>query len=316
MNIPFTAAALMCCLLVRQSMAQPTSGRANIHRELRLTPSLENGIVCGVELEEPRAFAIRSTGESLFDKIIELNEATGVTLSSCAVSRTGSFVISGGAYDATGRLATFLAFLDKTGSLVKVQKLGDFSASRLRFDHEGRLWAVGPSFGRLRAKGETVGIVIKAFQPDGTVARSLVLADTLLGLGTGHFGKPHIAISQRELVVFYKECRELMFVSLADGSVRRSPFALAETDIVTGFAVSPNGDLFVKFQHRVEESGKPRNQHILAKWNPALAQWQPIEGEDLTGPHAILGVQGEFFLMAFRSDFRWARIPSQTGQDQ
>lgn len=312
MNIPFTAAALLGCLLARQSTAQATSGRANINRELKVAPSLENGFVCGVEIAEPRAFAIRSNGEQVFDKIIGINDATGVMLSSCAVSSVGTFVISGGAYDSTGKMATFLAFLDKSGNLGKVQKLGDFTASRLRFDRQGRLWAVGTPFGRGRKKGEAVSIVVKAFNADGTISSSLEIGDTSLGTGTGHFGKPHVAISDHELAILYKECMEVVSISLADGSVRRSPLSLSASDIVTGFAFSSRGELFVKYQSRVENEAKPRNQHILAKWIPATAQWQNVEGEEFRGPHAILGAQGDSFLMGFRSEYNWVPIPSQT----
>lgn len=303
------AAGILCGFAALAQVAGP----ANIDRPFKLMPKLENGLVCGTEIEEPRIFATTAKGVSLFDRLLTVGDTTGTKLFSCAVGKNSALAVSGGGYDSSGRITAFIAFLDPSGNTIKTLHSNEFAASRLHFDVADRLWAVGVPMGS-KKKGEPRDLVVKRFNADGSVGRSLRIAypvdDESQSAG---LHAPYIGFTSRELVILRKEWSELAFVPTSDGddSVRRVRFtSLSRSDIVVGFVVTPSDKIFLKVQI-ADPSGKPRNRYPLRRWNAALSKWEEVQGEEYQGPHAILGAMGRLFLTAYKFESLWVPIPGE-----
>jgi hypothetical protein len=254
--------------------------------------------------------AIKADGTHLFEKQLSISEASSTSLFSCAVSTLGTFALPGGAYDASGRVASFIVFLDKSGATTKIQRTDGFTAFKTIFDTKGGLWAVGIEQGALKKKGDPRDLMIKMFNPDGTIEKSIKIDYPIKDPAqSGPLDRPYVGISATDVVILRKEWRELTFVPINGGPLRRVTFNLpVDLGLVIGFVVTPTR-IFLKHQMSSIDTAKPKVFISSYEWSTVDLQWHKLHGDQYSQPHYLLGMHDNFLLAGFKSEHVWIPLP-------
>ena len=247
----------------------------------------------------------------MFSAEISIDGATGLLLTSCAASKEGKFAVSGGAFDSRGQAVSFIAFLDNTGRTQKVQRQSNFAITRLHFDGDSRLWAVGSAPAMMRKKGDPMDLLVRVFTAEGTLTESI---DIPYAYDSGKLYRPaiasHVGSTGKGLVILSPYWRELIFVAPGGGEVKKRSFEdPPNTRMITGFAVS-GASIFISVQGK-DPSGGPRNVYSIHRWNDASGNWDKADFGSPTGQHAILGALDDKLLAYTRSDVLWLPVAAQ-----
>jgi hypothetical protein len=260
-------------------------------------------------------YAIKANGVQMFDRTLTLDGSLGIKLFSCAVSKAGSLAVSGGAYDRSGQATTFLAFLNASGETVRIQRLSNFVASRLHYDDQHNLWAVGSVPGATRKAGDAMDVFVRVFSSDGATMLNVTVPYASIE------GRPGPAIGSflsstaggKALTILSPHWQELLVVEFANGNVKRHRYDNPPGfDMITGAAMSNAGELFMSVQHRV--SPKSGHHYALYKWNQKTGMWDEVvlgAGKP-EGQFSILGVEGNRFLVRVKGQFVWMPVPPAT----
>lgn len=288
-------------------------------------PQWKGGYLVGFELHpvsSPPVFAYDRSGQKLFETSLALDGAHEVWVRSMAASRDGRFALSGMAISPSGVRAAFIAFLDQTGRLIRVNRLERFFARHLCFIADGTLWAAG-SAGSVDNRGEEDHHVLRAYSVEGNLKLSLLPRSSFAPVSDDLALNPHPAadgktISQLtandKVVVFMTAgFREMIGIS-PDGQVlfRTRTGKPASCDFITGFAVGPDGRVLISCEARVGAASQA--DFAFHRFDPSSGSWTRLYSRSARErglPKSIALIDGDQMLIKIEEDrFRWmSRLP-------
>jgi hypothetical protein len=239
-----------------------------------------------------------------------------------AASKQGFFVVSGSAYTASGRGASFTAILDKAGRLVRIIQNGRFAKLRLAFAEDDMLWAAGRLITYPSLEDPPEHAMLRAFDLQGRQRISLLDASSFpKEQGRSHPARiSRLASNGRLLAFLSPEYNTLAGGSALGKILFRSGFEPPASEYsVTGFAVSPSGEIYMSCQIPESPKSKAKNVFAFYRWNSATAAWETVlarkAADGLGGPHALFGIGPKGMLV---SDdrlhrFSWRSLQESTG---
>ena len=125
--------------------AQTSVGEIVINRStFAPIPRWQNQYLLGSEFEpssSPPIFAYDVNGGKVFERQLTIDGAVRVYVKSMAASRDGRFAATGVA-DLDTR-TPFIAFLDRSGRIIRLVRPDHFYSNHLCFTSDGNLWAAG-----------------------------------------------------------------------------------------------------------------------------------------------------------------------------
>ena len=133
MNLHFKLAT--ASILISSVLAGTDIEISSMRRDIsnKTFPRFENGILCGVDMENHRVYALKADGTSMFDMMITIPDATSATANRCTAASNGTVVFSGWATNSSGATVVFLAFVHSSGAIARIQQM-DIAPSRMSFD--------------------------------------------------------------------------------------------------------------------------------------------------------------------------------------
>lgn len=306
------ALTLLSLTLTIAVSAQPVPGflsvmRANAGKPL---PHSDNGHLCGVEVQTPRVYVVNQDGRIAFDQVIQIEEAHQIVLYSCTVSTSGIVAVAGHARDSKGQMVGFIATIDSGGKIRKIQRSSEFAISRLHYDRKGNLWAVGAVPAPLRAEGNR-DVLVRLLNADGAAVQSTVIPFSKDPRFTGHPGVTWFAAPSPEgLVILSHLWKKLIFVPYGNSAPRTLSYENpSNTDMVTGFAVTDQGEIYITTQGKANDIAVGERAHRAAhgsyRWTGS--NWEPVNLA--SGYQALLGATGNNLLLYTNASVEWVHAP-------
>jgi hypothetical protein len=290
-----------------------------VHQPL---PKWENGFLVGFGLEPPSAppvYAYDRAGDRLFEAPLAIAGASRVRLRSMAASRDGRFAFSGLAENQPGTAAPFIAFLDRAGRITRLIRPEGGSARHLCFAPDGTLWAAMSLLGARRDEPAPEHDLLRAYSPGGELKLSLLPRSTFAAFSEGEDGHPHPALDSRFMpsqlaagesgIAFISPGYKQLVRLSPDGKlISRTPIERpAPQALITGFALGPDGEVYLSTQAPAGENG---TDFGFYRWDEGAGAWARVysrpSGE--TGrPTAVAMIERNAMLVTIAEGrYRWA----------
>ncbi len=114
------------------------------------------------------------SGELLRWSRFSLPDASQTSIADIAVSPAGALVLAGGARNADGQVANFLAWLSAAGAVERIVRTSPFLPLRICVTEDGSVWAAGRELDAERQKEIRNHPVLRRYDPEGRLTQSLL----------------------------------------------------------------------------------------------------------------------------------------------
>lgn len=264
----------------------------------------ENGYFLAVRLQPEYAIpvtAFDSSGTKLFETSLSIDGVARIHPDGLAISSTGSFTVSGTAFSADGSFVSFIAWLDRTGKLVRVVRLEKFSAVAMSFVGE-HLWVVGKAITYPSREEAPDHDMIRIYDRQGKFEKSLLPRSTFPAR-TFHPGRLAFLASNGKTVVFLSAELGYLAQISQDGTIlgiQTGP--LPASPLVSGLAISENSEILMSCQ---SESLDKTQQVSIYRWIQGSGSWEAVYSTALKHPggyRSLMGFDGDAALVANHSN--------------
>lgn len=283
-------------------------------------PQWSNGYFFGFGLPQGKqiVYAYDGTGRKLFESPIQIDGVSEVSISAMTASRQGVFAVAGGARDADGRIASFIAYIDSGGILQRVLRPTDFTPTQLSFAGDGSLWVAGRHTLGPARKPEDVGDhdTLRKYDSGGVLQQTLLPRSSFSPgkLDPAQHGGVHLSAGGASIVFLSVGRKELVWISPEGVIEARHPYSLPGDErflLITGFGTRENGELYLSCQWR-PEGGDVKSQKVsFFRWNGLSRRWQETYARTSVEPggyHAIVGSEDDQLIVSTRlPNFRWIK---------
>ena len=312
MNLHFKLAT--ASILISSVLAGTDIEISSMRRDIsnKTFPRFENGILCGVDMENHRVYALKADGTSMFDMMITIPDATSATANRCTAASNGTVVFSGWATNSSGATVVFLAFVHSSGAIARIQQM-DIAPSRMSFDPNGNLWIAGGVLGTKYKIGDPRDIFVRRYSLDGKVLQSLTIPYPLESKSDpGPLYQAFATSTSQGLYILAIQRKSMIFVPLAkDGEVvqpkiRNFDATMLPSDI-SGFTVTRTGDAYLSGIAPAPQT-KFGKQNAYFRWEDSTHTWKQMEVEahGQNKPLILLGTDGDRLLSSFLvGEFVW-----------
>ena len=302
--------------------AQTSAGEIVINRSsFAPIPRWQNQYLVGSEFQpssSPPIFAYEINGGKVFERQLTLDGAHQVYVKSMAASRDGRFAATGLAVNLDTR-TPYIAFLDRSGQVTRLVRPDHFYPNHLCFTSDGNLWAAGHVGPR---SPEPEYDVLRVYGPDGaikathlprksfaSVSQDLAMYPAPAADG-GAAIWPQLAANDNSVVFLTIGYQQMVGLSLDGRELFRTKVELAERGMVTGFAVAPDGRVYLSSQEPV--AGDPKTyEYVFHMFDPANGKWSAIyrrTSKERGLPRAVAMFDHERMLVDFRAgEYAWVQ---------
>jgi hypothetical protein len=217
-----------------------------------------------------------------------------VVIRDATVSSNGRIAVCGTARDEGGSGATFIAWIDTTGAVEYVVRPAPFSASRVVFDDQGRLWAFGRELPLDRlSPGQPPHEMLRIYGSDGKLLQSVLPRAAFNIAPPNHPSDLSImAASHDRIGIVMNVAREWVEVSTSGAIIGRWP--LPGTARITGVGLTGSNNVYISIDER-DKTGKTST--VFYKFDRPRGQFVSVDGSALLSPTSqwakIIGVDGE-----------------------
>ncbi len=272
----------------------------------RMAPvQFQNGFFVTFDREAGTISLTNREGRRLPDFVLrDVPGVSRVELRAVAVAPGGEVVAAATCWDAESRAVAALIWADPAGGVRRVVRTTPYAAMALRFAEDGTLWTAGRESGggKWSAPGHAV---VRQFRADGKLMAALLPVET--------FPVPKLSYHPAELVemaapagggmdLFVPASAEWIEIT-GQGQARRTkmPVATDGSEMVTGAAVTGNGDVVLSVQawggeahaRLVRYRKADGSTEVLAQCAMAECAWMHVAGWD--GNALVLeGQRGQF----------------------
>ena len=255
------------------------------------SPKWENGYFLAVRLQPDYAIpviAFDSHGSKLFESSLSLDGVARIHPDGLAISPSGSFVISGTAFGADGSFISFIAWLDRTGKVVRVVRLDRFSATAMCFSGE-HLWTVGRAITYPSQAEAPDHDIIRIYDSQGRFEKSLLPRSTFPA-ETFHPGRLAFLASNGSKVVFFSGELGYLVQLSQDGIVLDQKTApLPTSPLVSGLAISTSSDILMSCQ---TVNPDKTTQVSIYRWSQLLSKWDIVYSAAALQPSGYRSLMG------------------------
>lgn len=318
-----------CCIIPALPGSSGATGpEVLIQRTLagKPVPKWENGFFAGFDFEpqqSPTIFAYDRHGRRLFETQLALDGASRVWLRSAAASADARFAFSGGAESASGSRVYFIAFVDSSGRLTRVNRLERLAARHLCFASDGTLWAaVQPVLEEGHREPEHD--VLRVYSRTGEFRFSALPRSSFAASSIDPLRHPHPAddslsaasqlVANQDGVLFVTTgFKEAIRLSNTGEILSRIRFERPGKDaFLTGLSLSPSGEMYVSTQESL-----PSGAGLFAfyRWNATGRQWERMfarSSQERGRPLAIAMFEGDHMLIKLEEG-RFRSVPAGNG---
>lgn len=212
------------------------------------------------------------------EAMVSLPDAREFAIVDATGDSSGSLYLSGGANDAKGRVAHFIAQLNDSGQVSKVVRTTPFMARLICAPkHDGTIWAYGGDQGNVRSSP-----VLEEYSLDKGLLKALFPRTELGPEWTGLDGPVpdeaiHLVCNDQKVVLFNAESDTLLEYDLSsDKAIRQQITPLSRQDVyVTGLCITKEG---VILSSLLQKSHQPPLIGVF-QLNMANSRsaWMPLE---------------------------------------
>lgn len=219
-----------------------------------------------------------------------LDGATDVIVEDAAISPSGNFVVSGGAVNKDGAVATFVAQIGSDGQIQRLVRTTPFTPAYVCALDDGTLWAYGfdrdahdnlvEKSPRLRQysfdKGQLRAVLDPSTLPDAETSGSWHLH------GGRYLGEVSLRCNSNEVALYNGQTGDLVEFDLRKNSMQLTKLTAVPgpPDFhITGFALTQSGDIFASFHDR--SNTKPNGisgLFRLSRVDSGGARWVAVSG--------------------------------------
>ena len=285
-------------------------------------PKWENGFLVGFEFvpeRSPTVYAYGRGGNKLFETQLGLDGAYKVTLRAMAASPDGRFAFSGVAENGSPVRKYFIAFLDSTGRILRVNVDG-FAAGHLCFSPDGTLWAASKPVLQYPAGTAPDHDILRAYAPDGNLKFTMLPRSSFAGkavdplqthpISDDENGTSQLAANESEVVFLSSGFQEFVRVTLSGKLLQRGRMERPAKSFLTGFALAATGAMFLSTQEEVPGDPKKVN-FVFYRWNLANSKWTELftrSSQERGLPISIAMAENDRMLVkSSEGRFRWIR---------
>ena len=280
-------------------------------------------VVDPISLSSPAGFlAFRKDGALAAEPRISFDGAQTVRLRHAAAANDGGFAAAGSAHRADGGYANFIAWFDSRGEISHVVDTGHFSAARITFIADGRLWAFGPVLHKdigvrdRRLSDDT----LRQYAIDGRLVRSMWPGEDYWRLGRHAAAKSHITAVGDTLGVYINDAAEWVEVG-PNGNVTRWAGVPSSLEVM-GLGALNDGSVYVSYRTTPRALTQGASQTWgYSKLDKADGRWIPVVvdfPESFADSYPVIaGSDGDRLLApSARPTYAWLSLaePVMTGE--
>jgi hypothetical protein len=231
---------------------------------------------------EPAVVLYDRDGHIAREAVVWFKDASRVSVSSVAISRSGNLVVAGGTTNGAGAIANYIASVGKDGHLGRVIRTTPFMPIYICAAEDGTVWSYGIDRDEM-GRGIEDSLRLRQFSFESGGVRAMLDISTLNSAGwTLPHGRYPGEISLRcnsQKVGLYNgasnEWLEFDFSANKLRVARVNPLPSPKTMRITGFAMTEAGDVFVSLHDT--SSATPRSGLFRLEFDSAgLGSWIPV----------------------------------------
>jgi hypothetical protein len=252
------------------------------------------------------------------------DDAKSVSLSSAAVSKSGTLVVSGGTTNQQGVIANFIAELGPDNHVARVIRTSPFLPTYVCALDDGTVWSLGVDrdehLSAMDGSFRLREFVFGKGQQKAMLDTSKM--DSNWSLLQGRYpGEVNLRCNSKKVVVYHAAAGDLVEFDLKSKSFHLTKVSGIESaptqSLVTGFALTESGDLFASV---LNMSQQPFTSGLfkLRLDEPGRATWVPVAGSSGQYLHGssiqrLLGNEGDDLVYTRAKDGRayWAKQTAQ-----
>lgn len=246
-------------------------------------PRFANKFFASTDAKRGRVQVWDANSTSVANYALQLPGVASVVISSIAVATDGSVAVATGAFDANGRSAPVIAWLTRSGELVRMVTTAPFAPRHIAFAKDDSLWAAGREYDSAREDRPDYN-VIRHYDTNGRLAGS-ALSRSLFSPGkVGPANDSFLTVADTRIAMASVTAGEWVELDQTGRLLGRWPLSMPANSFPTGVALLANGDFIASFE--TTDLGR------LFKYDRGQSKWEIVDSSQLQNRQQGLVVIG------------------------
>jgi hypothetical protein len=238
---------------------------------------------------EPSVVLYDRDGHVAREAVVWFKDASRVSVSSVAISRSGNLVVAGGTTNGAGAIANYIASVGKDGHLGRVIRTTPFMPIYICAAEDGTVWSYGIDRDEM-GRGIEDSLRLRQFSFESGGVRAMLDISTLNSAGWtlphGRYpGEISLRCNSQEVALYNGGSGEWIEFDFAANKLKVAkvePLPSPKTMQITGFALTEAGDVFVSLHDT--SSATPHSGLFRLEFDSiGLGSWVPIK--NTVGPY-------------------------------
>lgn len=241
-------------------------------------PGYNNGVLYAYDSHRSIVQVFDAQGRVAIERKLSLPDAYKIVIRDVAASPSGTLAVACSVARLDGGPVSAIFWLSSSGEVIRVVRTSPFAPFRIRFTHDGNLWAVG----RLHDQNfEDVPNheILRQYDGEGRLTRAVLPTGTFAANSKKHPAfESFLRTAANKLGVYCVTASEWIEVSLAGDLLGRWRITPAPDITVAGVAMSRLGNVYVTAQargemhYRIYQLDKSRGELVSSESMPGTLQ--------------------------------------------